>query len=75
MMVFVRFTDKGGRAYERELAERVLKVGKVYEVKRYEQGRYQSRFWLQKFPDPFNSVMFEVVPMTTEQAINFDSDA
>jgi len=55
----VVFTGNDGYEWQKEKANRFLKVGKVYEVDFTNVFSYNTDVYLVGFDEPFNSVHFE----------------
>ena len=55
----VRYLDKNGHDYQRELARKVFGVDAILTVERISVGRSSSKYFFKDVPGEWNTVMFE----------------
>ena len=57
--ISAKFLGTGGYDREREMANKILEVGKLYDLEDLCIGGSYTKIWLEGFEDSFNSVMFD----------------
>ena len=57
--ISAKFLGTGGYDREREVANELLEVGKLYDLVDLYIGSSYTDIWLEGFEDSFNSVMFD----------------